>query len=423
MIESTKRMQVHAGKDLIMDTINQMGTKIAELRRSHGFTQEDLAERLGVSAQAVSKWETGAGFPDITTLPVLADIFNISVDELFGRNPKAADCVSEDFPPTYRDTPFAANYRNIACYTSMEVSHQDGPDLTFEDGSTANLATGMIHNVGNQQIFIYYLREASTEDKEIAESVSEEQELQKKEACEEEPVHSFDIVMRGPADIKLLYNPEISKLRWRAEGPKDFLEGISVSRRGGTLYVQSEYSQERNFIGIPLRFSSDEAFIEIEIPDRQAQKLKLQIMGSGDFISDLQYETTDLRIQGSGDVMAEDIGESSISIKGSGDVKASRVHNAKIEVKGSGDITLDQAEGELALALSGASDTCIRDGRLSYLDLRISGAGDFDGRGLDVDRAAIRLSGAADVVIGRIRGESREQISSPVADLKVLKRG
>ncbi len=59
--------------------------KIAELRRNAGLTQEALADKLGITYQAISKWENCLSCPDITLLPRLADIFEISIDALFGR--------------------------------------------------------------------------------------------------------------------------------------------------------------------------------------------------------------------------------------------------------------------------------------------------------------------------------------------------
>ena len=59
-----------------------LGTKIYEKRKEKGLTQEALAEKLGVSPQAVSKWENDASCPDIALLPKLAKLFEISVDEL-----------------------------------------------------------------------------------------------------------------------------------------------------------------------------------------------------------------------------------------------------------------------------------------------------------------------------------------------------
>lgn len=60
-----------------------IGKKIKELRKSKGITQEQLAQSLGVSFQAVSKWETNITLPDITLVPILASYFGISTDELF----------------------------------------------------------------------------------------------------------------------------------------------------------------------------------------------------------------------------------------------------------------------------------------------------------------------------------------------------
>ena len=58
---------------------------ISFYRKRQGFTQEELAKKLGVTNQSVSKWESAQCCPDIALLPTLADIFEISIDELFGR--------------------------------------------------------------------------------------------------------------------------------------------------------------------------------------------------------------------------------------------------------------------------------------------------------------------------------------------------
>lgn len=61
-----------------------MGQIIKDLRKKNGFTQEELAERLGVTYQAVSKWENDTGMPDISQVVPLASIFGVSTDVLFG---------------------------------------------------------------------------------------------------------------------------------------------------------------------------------------------------------------------------------------------------------------------------------------------------------------------------------------------------
>ena len=59
-----------------------IGTLIAALRRANGMTQKELAEKLNVSDKAVSRWERDESLPDLTLLPLIADIFHITVDEL-----------------------------------------------------------------------------------------------------------------------------------------------------------------------------------------------------------------------------------------------------------------------------------------------------------------------------------------------------
>lgn len=65
-----------------------IGNKIRELRKQRGITQEQLAESIGISFQAVSKWENNIALPDITLVPVLASYFGVSMDELFDFNLK-----------------------------------------------------------------------------------------------------------------------------------------------------------------------------------------------------------------------------------------------------------------------------------------------------------------------------------------------
>lgn len=63
-----------------------LGNKIREFRRRDSRTQETLAEALGVTSQAVSRWESGNSYPDMEIIPSIANYFGISIDELFGYN-------------------------------------------------------------------------------------------------------------------------------------------------------------------------------------------------------------------------------------------------------------------------------------------------------------------------------------------------
>lgn len=69
----------------------QMGALLLKLRRERGMTQSQTAKRLHVSPQAVSKWERGQGCPDVSLLPLLAELFGVSVERIL-----AGDLAPED---------------------------------------------------------------------------------------------------------------------------------------------------------------------------------------------------------------------------------------------------------------------------------------------------------------------------------------
>ena len=69
----------------------KIGQKIKQLRQRDSRKQEDLANALGVSPQAISRWEANGGYPDMELIPAIANYFNISIDELFGYSKDRGD--------------------------------------------------------------------------------------------------------------------------------------------------------------------------------------------------------------------------------------------------------------------------------------------------------------------------------------------
>ena len=77
-----------------------LGMMIASLRKEHGMTQLELAEKMGVTDKAVSKWERDLSCPDVNTIPKLAEVFGISVDELMQIKTEAQIKTKTDITPT-----------------------------------------------------------------------------------------------------------------------------------------------------------------------------------------------------------------------------------------------------------------------------------------------------------------------------------
>lgn len=86
----------------------KMGEKIQALRKGKHISQETLAEYLGVSFQAVSKWENSVSMPDVTLIPAIAEFFGTSTDELFDFNALETEKRVMDF-----------------CHRSQELRHSD----------------------------------------------------------------------------------------------------------------------------------------------------------------------------------------------------------------------------------------------------------------------------------------------------------
>ena len=90
----------------------KFGAFVAEIRKERGLTQSELAKKLSVTNKAVSRWETGAGFPDINTLEPLAEALGVSVMELIRseRKPEGG-LTDEDAEKALSDTIELANLR------------------------------------------------------------------------------------------------------------------------------------------------------------------------------------------------------------------------------------------------------------------------------------------------------------------------
>ncbi len=78
-----------------MFDMQKIGKKIATLRKNSNMTQMELADNLGISFQAVSNWERGSSMPDISKLPELAEIFEVSLDELLGEKSPVMEAAVE----------------------------------------------------------------------------------------------------------------------------------------------------------------------------------------------------------------------------------------------------------------------------------------------------------------------------------------
>ena len=83
--------------------MNTIGRRIAQLRKEQGMTQEEMAQKLDVSSQAVSKWENDVSSPDISLLPKLADTLHTTTDYILSGKKDEVRCIPADKRKDFND--------------------------------------------------------------------------------------------------------------------------------------------------------------------------------------------------------------------------------------------------------------------------------------------------------------------------------
>ena len=124
-----------------------IGSKIAQLRKTKGITQEELAQLLSVTNQAVSKWESDQCCPDIQLLPKLADTFGVTIDALFDR--ETARPVSVKNLPWKDDDSF-----RVVLYQGHKLlkSSSHAGDFVFKyEGPARNISSAISIDCGDVQ--------------------------------------------------------------------------------------------------------------------------------------------------------------------------------------------------------------------------------------------------------------------------------
>ncbi len=425
-----------------MANIENFGAVIHEARKRAGMTQEAFANRLGITAQAVSKWENGLGYPDVTLFPEIAEVLGIPIEQLFGIESHPGKIVS--FPPKKEGLSFVFSYNNRGCYSSKTVERIDNEAhiAYFIDGSQADCASGSAKNRGAGEIRFFTM-----------EAPDEVYDSGKTEFYREfSDFASINAKLALPCDMTVK-SSESGRGRVEASGSSKFISRIIAELSGDTLNISfktenyAEHSHQNNKM-------------TVWIPAERASVIKLSVIGSGSCTVEPNCSILKAKVTGSGDITANDcnifecditgsgdvtIGKaefsSNISITGSGDVSADLLCSPSVKITGSGDLEAKQMRGnEVNMNIAGSGDIGVKDikadrlsftvsgagsmscaGEVDALKLGFSGCGALDGKKLTVGEAHINAT-AGDITIGRIKRESYEKLGK-AATLKVIARG
>ena len=414
-----------------MNRMDNFKTVIAQERRRAGLTQEALATRLGITPQAISKWENGVGYPDVTLFPVIASVLDIPIARLFGEETENLSRKGK-LPDAYGGMNFILAVGEWVCYASktVERANEESGIVRFSDGSEANLNTTTVINRGAGEIRIYKLSEILPDVvwEDESDSIDFDQTY--------EGVLSYKLSIGLGCAVMVTSDGEAGKCRVCAEGNARFRAGIEAKREGDTLYIEIKSKNDYNGPG-----SVGDNVLHIHTGLDRGRRFECSLNGAGEvaIAPDFEYlgltvngcgdiaagsaEETVLKVNGSGAIeMRESTASTHIKINGAGDIRMTGARDPQITVNGSGDIDCGVVSGEMQAKINGAGDVTCR-GEANKLTLAIAGSGTFNGQKLSVDEAEITATqSAAEIVIGHIKGASIERLGKN-CKLNVGRRG
>jgi transcriptional regulator with XRE-family HTH domain len=420
------------------------GLRIQQLRKKKQMTQEDLADRMGVTSQAVSKWETGLSYPDITLIPTLAAVLGTDIEYIFGSKTDVQQ--AKEFPETYEGLPLVHIAGGVACYSDKAVLSVDETGVKFADGSTAELSSKMAVNMGQGEIsFLQGMQQNNWKTYDM--TVNEKQ-------YEFGCLENIDITL-NEGNCTVVRSAD-GKTRVTVSGDPRFMFSVKVEEIEGTLKVgwknddKSAYaSGKNNEIRVELPYDAGgSAKVNIngygscnsEIQRFRTGKLgvngsggirmmdfdelcKVGINGSGD-VKILNAGEFDLGINGSGNIEVKAADKVKIGINGSGNIEAKAARAVKVGINGSGNVDVKRLTGggDFSAGINGSGDVEVKDGECERFDVEISGSGNVTAKGVTARNAKIILKQDGEVVLGRVLESCTEQIKKK-GKIVVLKRG
>ncbi len=138
----------------------ETANRLLQYRKKCGLSQEELAEKIGVSRQAVSKWERAEASPDTDNLITLAKVYGVSLDELLNVNPEkdkkasAPGTEAEPEPPECEAQEKGKNSVNFRNGIHVNAENGDKVDISFKDGIHVDSKDGTHVHIGNGKIHV-----------------------------------------------------------------------------------------------------------------------------------------------------------------------------------------------------------------------------------------------------------------------------
>lgn len=384
--------------------------RLIALRRRKGLSQEQLAEALGISRQAVSKWERAESSPDVDNAIQLSRLYDISLDELFGNKPEyeiELDSMEPDSPEEAHDEPETA--------PEHEVFPSDSGVTEAAAAFAASLSSSISEIVHDAAASA---KEAAAEAKSISAEARKAGLSDRELAIPDRAAPILDMstyegIRRLACTLRAdlcITGTESGVCTVRCEGPEKEKARCCVYTEGETLHIESEDAQKKLFFGLQGRVKLR---IYVELPsalgveaalkggDLTFNGVRCELVnartGGGDIAinggsfgelglktggGDIEIDSADAQraelVTGGGEITTKGLNAAALlcARTGGGDIKAEGSAKCLEATTGGGDISLNfTAEG--INAKTGGGDIRVRCRGMKYVSAK-TGGGDID---------------------------------------------
>ena len=309
----------HKKGNNIMRDIKDFGLFIANKRKGLGMTQETLANIIGITPQAVSKWENGIGYPDVTLFSDIAKALNVSVSELFGEEIKTGFVV----PNTYRELPKIYENEQIVCYSSKVVEKiiAEESKILFKDGSYAEIIERFVYNQGTGEVIIVSVEE-------LKNHITPKND----EKIVEKNIESFDsveLVVGGGNNEIFIEKSNSAKIELR--GTENFIKAFETSVKNGKLSVLQKWDSGNR----------EKGKILIKAPFEKGKELHINLGGNNAVETYVDFEKTNLFTSGNSSINGQVTESLYLKVSGNSSIEYNTVKtDAVFEISGNSSISV-----------------------------------------------------------------------------------
>jgi len=431
-----------------MFEIEGFGKRVQGLRKQKNMTQEDLAVRLNVTPQAVSKWENDQSYPDIVFITTLATVLGTDINFLFGKKEEAIAVL--DFVDMYEGLPLVHKMATVACYSDKTVASTDETSVKFTDGSVAELSTRLVTNNGTGEIRMLGADESNhallSKENGIT---TQEYDFGYVENVEIDMLCNECHIVRSPDD----------KTHVHATGEEYMMSRLKVDVTSDTLYIRftnltnqpnnntdDMLARNKITVALPCEIGTHAHFNingmgKLKSEDMRFKNGNLNVNGSGDARVSGFENNGNVNINGSGALTIQKVGNLNVNINGSGAVDAVHTEHLELLINGSGAITVKETAdvemkingsgavdinkingGNFNAAIQGSGSVSVGGGTCEAFKVEIHQSGNIDAQALTARTAQIILHQDGDVTLGRVLASSTEQIKKK-GKIRILNRG